>query len=162
MSVVLANVRPVTIPDVSLPKAGSASTHAPIAPFASLGRTVLLVDDIDLALAFYRDVLGFAILHDEETDGFRYLHIGLPGQQPAGLWLMPATTERDRRMVGRQSGDQPLLVLYTDHFDHARERLVAHGSSVWDERDDPGSRSLHFRDPLGNVIVAVQLKAQAP
>jgi hypothetical protein len=27
-------------------------------------------------------------------------------------------------------------------------------------RDDPGGRSLHFRDPPGNVIVAVQPKEQ--
>ncbi|WP_424535624.1 VOC family protein [Sphaerisporangium viridialbum] len=88
----------MTIPDVSLAAVPPAQDAGPpMAPFASLGRTVLLVDDADAALAFYREALGFAVLHDQETDGFRY-------------------------------------------------------------HDDPGSRSLHFRDPLGNVIVAVQLK----
>ena len=53
--------------------------------FSTIGRMVVGVSDQDEALAFYRDVLGFEVLHDEDTEGLRYLHIGLPGQPGTGL-----------------------------------------------------------------------------
>jgi predicted enzyme related to lactoylglutathione lyase len=127
--------------------------------FSALGRVVLLVDDQEGALAFYHDVLGFATLHDEHVGGLRYLHVGLDGPQGTGLWLMAAMGDDERALAGRQAGAQPLLVLYTDDLEHVRERLAAHGVDVWAEREDATSRSLHFRDVVGNVIVAAQIIA---
>ncbi|MFG2328091.1 VOC family protein [Streptomyces sp. NPDC048604] len=124
---------------------------------------MVLVEDSDAALAFYRDVLGFSVLHDETGDGFRYLHVGVPGQERVGLWLMTAAAEREREPVGRQSEGRPLLVLYTEDLDRVRERLREHGVRVWNEREGAGSRSLHFADLYGNVIVAAQLNGgEAP
>ncbi|MBE3010185.1 VOC family protein [Microbispora sp. NEAU-D428] len=125
--------------------------------FSAIGRMVVLVDDPDEALGFYRDVLGFAVLHDYVADGYRFLHIGLPGQEGVGLWLMPITSEQQRELIGRQTGGQPLLVLYTADLDVVAKRLREHGVRVWDEREDPDSRSLHFADLYGNVIVVAQL-----
>jgi catechol 2,3-dioxygenase-like lactoylglutathione lyase family enzyme len=126
--------------------------------FSGLGRVVVLVDDPDAALAFYRDVLGFRVLHDRTADGYRYLHVGVPGQEGAGLWLMPAVSDQERELVGRQCGSQPLLVLYTDDMDEVGVRLREHGVRVWAEREDADSRSLHFADLYGNVIVVAQLR----
>ncbi|PXY28302.1 hypothetical protein BAY60_10630 [Prauserella muralis] len=126
--------------------------------FSAIGRLVVLVDDADAALAFYRDVLGFRVLHDQTAGGYRYLHVGVPGQESAGLWLMPAVTDQERARVGRQCGDQPLLVLYTDDLDAVAGRLREHGVRVWAERDDADSRSLHFADLHGNVLIAAQLR----
>ncbi|MFJ6759451.1 VOC family protein [Streptomyces sp. NPDC091273] len=137
-----------------------APSHDREPPFTALGRTVVLVADAEAALAFYRDVLGFAVLHDRTADGYRYLHIGLPGPtgQPAvGLWLMPAATARERDLIGRQCGGQPMLVLYTDDVRRTGTRLRARGVRVWNERVGDAGRSLHFADLYGNVIVAAQL-----
>ncbi|WP_433499845.1 VOC family protein [Sphaerimonospora sp. CA-214678] len=125
--------------------------------FSGVGRLVVLVADPDAALAFYRDVLGFTVLHDRTAGGYRYLHIGVPGQDGTGLWLMPATSDRERDLIGRQCGGQPLLVLYTADLDRVGVRLREHGVRVWNERDDADSRSLHFADLYGNVIVVAQL-----
>ncbi|QBI56403.1 VOC family protein [Streptomonospora litoralis] len=127
--------------------------------FTGIGRMVVLVDDLDSALSFYRDVLGFGVLFDQTAGGYRYLHIGVPGQPTSGLWLMPAGSADERALVGRQSGGQPLLVLYTDDLDRVRERLAASGVPIWAERDDADHRSLHFADLYGNTIVAAQLHA---
>ncbi len=129
-------------------------------PFSALGRTVVLVADAESALAFYRDVLGFSVLHDQAAGDYRYLHIGLPGQTHVGLWLMTATTARERALIGRQCGGQPLLVLYTDDVRQTGRHLRAHGARVWDEREEGESSSLHFADLYGNVLVAAQLPAR--
>ncbi|MEU9508596.1 VOC family protein [Micromonospora sp. NPDC048170] len=128
---------------------------------SGLGRLVVLVDDPDAALAFYQDVLGFRVLHDQTAEGYRYLHVGVPGQEAVGLWLMTATSDRERELIGRQCGGQPLLVLYTGDLDAVREHLRGHGVRVWNEREDADSRSLHLADLHGNVIIVAQLPEPA-
>jgi catechol 2,3-dioxygenase-like lactoylglutathione lyase family enzyme len=123
----------------------------------TLGRVVLLVHDQQDALAFYRDVLGFTVLHDEEADGLRYLHLGSAGLDGPGVWVLPAGSDEDRALVGRQAGGHPLLVLYADDLDALRDRLRAADVEVWAEREDAGTRSLHLRDAVGNILVAAQL-----
>ena len=85
--------------------------------FRAVGRVVVGVSDQDEALAFYRDVLGFEVLHDSDDEGLRYLHIGLPTQPDTGLWLMPGAAEHDR----------PLLVLYADDLEEIAAALDRHG-----------------------------------
>ena len=71
----------------------------------TLGRTTLLVRDYDRALAFYRDRLGFQVLHDERpATGERHLHVGLAAHEdepPGGLWLLEAKGDAEI-LVGRQ------------------------------------------------------------
>lgn len=129
--------------------------------FSGLGRVVVLVDDPDAALAFYRDVLGFCVLHDQTTGGYRYLHVGVPGQDVVGIWLMTTTSDQEHNLVGRQCGGQPLLVLYTADLDVVRKHLRGHGVRVWNEREDADSRSLHLADLYGNVIIVAQLRELA-
>ena len=125
----------------------------PPRPFRAVGRVVVGVDDLDEAAAFYRDVLGFAVLHDEELGGFRYLHVGPAGPSEAGLWLMPG---------GRDATtDRPALVLYCDDLTVVQAALAAHGVEPWNVRDDGSSRSLHLRDPAGNVLIAAELRGGA-
>jgi catechol 2,3-dioxygenase-like lactoylglutathione lyase family enzyme len=120
---------------------------------------VILVEDPDAALAFYRDVFGFHLLCDQIAGGYRFLHIGVPGQDGVGLWLMTVSGDKDRELIGRQSGGQPLLVLYTGDLDAVHDRLRRHEVRTWDERDDPDSRSLHLADLYGNVIIVAELRA---
>lgn len=126
-------------------------------PITALGRAVLLVGDADAAVAFYHRTLGFRVLHDQTTDGYRRVHIGVPGQDGVGLWLIPVVGEDDRALIGRQSGGYPLLVLYTDDLHVVHDRLRTLHVRTWDERDDSGSSSLHMADLYGNVIVIAQL-----
>lgn len=122
-----------------------------------IGRLTLLVEDLDTAVRWYRTVLGFEVLHDSTVEGFRYLHIGVPGQPVVGLWLLPTG---DTERVGAQTAGEPLLVLYTDDLDAVIERLVSHDVEHWDVRDDGSSRSLHLRDVVGNVLVVAQLRPE--
>ena len=98
------------------------------------------LSDHDEALAYYRDGLGFEVLHDSDDEGLRYLHVGLPGQSDTGLWLMPGAAEHDR----------PLLVLYADDLSGIVDAFERHGVETWAQTDT----SLHFRDCCGNVLVA--------
>ncbi len=127
---------------------------------ARLARATVLVSDLDAAIEFYGR-LGFRVLHDSDGPPVRLVHVGLPGQEPIGLWLMQAGPEAAER-VGDQTGGHPLLVLYVDNAAAEYERLS--GQDV--ELGDPPvgtSDSPHFmaRDLVGNGLVFVQLAGGA-
>ncbi|MFB6894560.1 VOC family protein [Kitasatospora sp. NPDC056327] len=125
--------------------------------FTAVGRTVVLVEDAEAALAFYRDGLGFTVLFDGDLDGYRLLHVGPPGGAGAGLWLMPAESPEAKAAVGRQTGGLPVLVLYTDDLDRVAARLAELGVASRPGVPDGGpGRSLHFRDLYGNELIAAQ------
>jgi catechol 2,3-dioxygenase-like lactoylglutathione lyase family enzyme len=132
----------------------SAFPIGEVAMFTTLARIVVLVHDQDEAARFYLDVLGFEVDHDSTTDGYRYLHLTVPGTE-VGVWLMPPASAPERALVGRQAGEQPPLVLYTDDIDEVAPHLHAHDVEVWAQRDDPGSRSLHLRDVVGNTLEVI-------
>ena len=132
----------------------------------ALGRTTLLVRDYEQALAFYRDRLGFHVLHDSKSpNGGRYLHIGIGAQQgelAVGLWLMEAKGA-DAVLVGRQAGDQPFLVLYTDDCEATLRQMKAAKVEI---RKPPesydGATFAHVADLYGNELVVVQLAKVSP
>jgi catechol 2,3-dioxygenase-like lactoylglutathione lyase family enzyme len=124
--------------------------------FRAIGRLVVLAEDQERSLRFYRDVLGFEVRHDETVEGLRLLHVGVPGQPEVGLWLLPPQTPAEQALLGRQTGDEPLLVLHTDDLDAVIDRLQDEEIEFWAVRDEPTGRSLHLEDEVGNVIVAVE------
>ena len=124
--------------------------------FRAIGRLVVLTEDQEQSLRFYRDVLDFEVRHDETVEDLRLLHVGVPGQPETGLWLLPPQTSEEKALVGRQTGDEPLLVLYTDDLDTVVERLQDEDIELWAQRDEAAERSLHLEDEVGNVIVVVE------
>jgi catechol 2,3-dioxygenase-like lactoylglutathione lyase family enzyme len=132
---------------------------------ASLGRTTLLVRSYDEALAFYRDKLGFDVLHDATgPNGQRYLHIGLagqPGTPPVGLWLLEAVG-LDAALVGCQAGRHPFLTLYADDCRSTTRALAARGVEI---RREPatadGATFAHVADLYGNELLVVELHDDA-
>ncbi|MEO5814428.1 MAG: VOC family protein [Gemmatimonadaceae bacterium] len=133
----------------------------------SLGRTTLLVRDYDKALTFYRDRLGFRVLHDERRpNGDRYLHIGvgglLHGESSGGLWLLEAKGDDDA-LVGRQAGQHPFLVLYTDNCTATVDELEQANVEI---RKPPtyadGATFAHIADLYGNELLIVQLERLTP
>ncbi|MBO9638806.1 VOC family protein [Siphonobacter aquaeclarae] len=124
-----------------------------------LGRVILLVHDYDEAFAFYRDVFGCFALHDSTTpEGQRYLHVGFSPDDAFGIWLLQATSGEQRQLVGRQSGGQPFLVVYTETFDELLENLRQFNVPLLGEPvSSPGARFVHCRDLYGNEIIVVQL-----
>lgn len=126
----------------------------------SIARTVILVNDYDEALAFYRDVLGFETIVDIDAGGgMRYVHIGPRDQEGVGLWLLEASSELDRQRVGNQAGPQPCMVFYSDDAQAAHDALVEKGVEIIRPIITTGDAAFfHFADLYGNEIVMVELK----
>jgi len=122
----------------------------------TLGRVVILVEDYDAAFAFYEKNFFCTKLFDmSPPDGQRYLHVGLGGENGAGIWFMK-TTQADR--IGQQTAGQPTIVLYTDDIHGIYAHLQANGVNIIEKLvETPESKFFHCLDLYGNRITVVQL-----
>ncbi|MFJ4109643.1 VOC family protein [Oerskovia enterophila] len=98
-----------------------------------LENATYLVHDLDDAIAFFTDALGFTLRQDETFEGgWRRVVVG-PGAgtgadgADTGLVLALATSDDARARVGRQAGDEVAFFLRTDDFAAQHARMLAHG-----------------------------------
>jgi catechol 2,3-dioxygenase-like lactoylglutathione lyase family enzyme len=115
----------------------------------------LIVEDYDAAIAFFTEVLGFALVEDEAaetTDGRakRWVVVRPPNAQ-TGLLLARADSPAQRDAVGNQFAGRVGLFLRVDDFDTTFRRLADAGVTfVRPPRTEPYGRVAVFLDIAGN------------
>lgn len=120
----------------------------------------IVVDDLDDALTFYRDVLGLIVRQDAKGDGFRWLTLSTEGQPELEITFSapdyPGTSEADKGAMSDllAKGLLPGLIFTCDDVDALFKRVSAHGADVLQEPTDQfyGVRDCAFRDPAGNMV----------
>ena len=124
-----------------------------------LSHTFVYVHDQDVALAFYRDVLGLEVRVDATMEHMRWLTVG-PAAQPEieiGLALvgppLPAPDHEPMRAL-LAKGTLGSIIFWTDDADKTFEQVNAAGAEVLQEPVDQGYgvRDCAFRDPSGNQV----------
>ncbi|OUC95263.1 VOC family protein [Streptosporangium minutum] len=137
----------------------------------TLSSCTLAVHDVDEALAFYRDVLGFEIRDDIESEGMRWVRIGPPSQPDVRISLRspgaaPGASPADRRMIEDLTAKGLLgrLVFVTGNCDATFEHIEAAGAEVMQEPIDrpDGVRDCAFLDPSGNMLRFTQPRQAVP
>ena len=127
----------------------------------TLQQCFIAVHDHDLALAFYRDVLGLEVRNDVRFEGMRWLSVGPPSQPDVTIVLEPpladpGASEADRRAMAELLAKGLLrgVIFQTDDVDATFEHIRAAGAEVLQEPiDQPyGVRDCAFRDPSGNML----------
>ncbi|KZN24347.1 bleomycin resistance protein [Haladaptatus sp. R4] len=122
-----------------------------------IGRTTLLVEAYDEAIEFYTETLGFDVLFDDElADGFRAVHVGV-ADRTSGIWLLKADDERERALVGNQTGREPTFVFYTDNCRETYESLRGRVTFLGEPQTGESGTHVHFEDLYGNNIVLAEL-----
>ncbi|HET7279447.1 MAG TPA: VOC family protein [Dermatophilaceae bacterium] len=116
----------------------------------------LYTRDIEAALRFYRDLLGFAETFRTPTEGIPE-HVEL---RLDGFTLGLGTVEAAKRVHGVEAAPGSpamVLVVWTDDVDDAYGNLVAAGVSVLQAPHDTGNnnRNALLRDPDGNLVEIV-------
>ncbi|AGB23109.1 lactoylglutathione lyase family protein [Mycobacterium sp. JS623] len=113
------------------------------------------VGDVDRAIAFYRDQVGFNLDHDTRAGEQRFVQLTPPGSGCSIVLASPPPMP---------PGSLKSLQLVVADAYRAREELVDRGVAagdidVIDERD--GGTLFGFADPDGNSWVVQQIKARA-
>jgi catechol 2,3-dioxygenase-like lactoylglutathione lyase family enzyme len=116
---------------------------------------VVPVSDVDRAIAFYRDQLGFHLDHDTHAGHRRFAQLTPPGSGCSIVLSEPSPMP---------SGSLKGLQLVVADAYRARAELLDRGVDagdidVIDERD--GGTLFGFTDPDGNAWVVQQIKARA-
>jgi lactoylglutathione lyase len=125
------------------------------------GLVNLYTSDIEAALRFYRDLLGFEESFRAPTDGTpEHVELGLEG-----FTIGLGTVEAARRVHGVDAlpgSPGMVLVVWTDDVDQSFADLVAAGVPVMQVPHDTGNnnRNALLRDPDGNLVEIVAKRPQ--
>lgn len=119
----------------------------------SLGLISLVVHSYEDALEFYVGKLGFELVEDTSLPAHekRWIVVRPHGQTGACLLLARASSEQQRAVVGRQTGDRVFLFLYTDNFwcDYRRYK-TAGVQFIRNPEEQPQGLVAVFEDLYGN------------
>ena len=119
---------------------------------------IVPVSDLDQAIAFYRDKLGFALDHDTRNEHMHVAQLTPPG---SGCSIVVGDLPSQKQMA---PGSLHGLQLVVSDAAAARQQLIDRGVeasevTVFDERD--GGTFFGFSDPDGNSWAVQQIKARA-
>src|SRR3954447_6604145 len=132
------------------PMVGERQPEWPIDPGVRIGHVHLKVADLERALGFYRDVLGFQLMQRYGTQaafvsaGGYHHHIGLnTWESKNGAAPAPGTT-----------GLFHVAILYPTRAElaDALRRLIAAGIQLHGASDHGVSEALYLRDPDNNGV----------
>ena len=133
----------------------------------SLATAMVWVHDQDEALAYYTDKVGLEVREDvtvPEMGNFRWLTVGVPGQEDVSIVLMaipgpPVFDEQTREQIKElmAKGASGGLFFTTDDCRGTYEELKGRGVEFQGEpTEQPYGIDVGFRDPSGNQARVVQ------
>jgi catechol 2,3-dioxygenase-like lactoylglutathione lyase family enzyme len=149
-----------------------------VAEASSLHHTGLTVADLDRSLAFYRDLLGFEVVLEQEKEGgylgaivgrpdahVRMAHVKLPGSEhrlELFQYLRPAGSEPSEPLEPWRIGPTHVCLIVDDLATlHGRLRAAGVDSFLSppievDTGANAGGRALYLRDPDGVLLELFQ------
>lgn len=123
--------------------------------------TTIYVDDLDKALHFYTDVLGFVKKADFSQGSYRWLTVA-SAEEPDGVELHlerndnPAAAAFQQAMFQQR---QPAVMFFTDDLAGDYERIKARGAEfTMPPTDVTASMIAQVNDTCGNLVQLTQLK----
>jgi len=122
--------------------------------------TSVYVDDLDKALHFYTEVLGFAKKADFSNGPYRWLTVASP-EEPEGTELQLALNDNAAAKAYQQAmfqQGQPAAMFFTDDVKGDYERIKARGVEFpMAPTDVTGSTIAMLKDTCGNLIKLAQV-----
>ena len=117
--------------------------------------TSLMVEDQDKALAFYTDVLGFAMKHDIPMGGpYRWITVVAPGRDDLELSLEPNANPAAKKFQQAMFDEGiPLTSFEVDDLEAEYVRLSKAGVAFTKKPTQMGPVAVAiFADTVGNLI----------
>ena len=112
--------------------------------------------DLDRTTAFYRDLLGLALVRRQRSDDdpdARHFWFGVDGGPPGTLVSFLEYPDMDEGKAGVGTTHHFAFTIETaDELTAWRDYLRGHGVECSEVFDRGGFRSIYFRDPDGHIL----------
>ena len=124
----------------------------------TLSTCFIQVHDPDLALVFYRDVLGLELRNDVANEAFRWITVGTDSQPGVSIvltnYVCGSPADSDAIVALLAKGALNGVHFSTDDLDATFEKVRASGADIVQEPTDQpwGTRDCAVRDPSGNLV----------
>jgi catechol 2,3-dioxygenase len=122
-------------------------------PETRIGHAHLRVADLDRAVPFYRDVLGFTVRWYEPASGLPLAILGA-GSYHHHIALNTFVSAGGTPPPAGHTGLHHIAILYPSRRDlaYVTQRVLEHGHTIDSVDDHGGSQSVYLRDPDGNGL----------
>jgi catechol 2,3-dioxygenase-like lactoylglutathione lyase family enzyme len=133
----------------------------------SLSTCFVQVHDPDLALVFYRDVLGLELRNDVANEDFRWITVGAATQPDVAIvltnYVCGTPADGDAMAALLAKGALHGVNFRTDDLFATFEKVRASGADIVQEPTEQpwGTRDCAVRDPSGNLVRIDQASATA-
>jgi catechol 2,3-dioxygenase-like lactoylglutathione lyase family enzyme len=133
----------------------------------SLSTCFVQVHDPDLALVFYRDVLGLELRNDVANEDFRWITVGAATQPDVAIvltnYVCGTPADGDAMAALLAKGALHGVNFRTDDLFATFEKVRASGADIVQEPTEQpwGTRDCAVRDPSGNLVRIDQAPATA-
>jgi len=122
--------------------------------------TSVYVDNLDKALSFYTDVLGFAKKSDFSQGSYRWLTVASP-EEPNGTELHLSLNDNPAAKAYQQAmfqQNQPAAMFFTEDVKGEYERIKSRGAEfTMPPTQVTGSTIAILKDNCGNLVQLTQL-----
>jgi catechol 2,3-dioxygenase-like lactoylglutathione lyase family enzyme len=124
----------------------------------TLSNCFVQVNNPDLALAFYRDVLGLELRNEVANEGFRWITVGFAPRRDISIVLTNYVNggPDDGEVVAALLAKGALNGVHfrSNDLDATFEKVCASGAEIVQEPADQfwGTRDFAVRDPSGNLV----------
>jgi uncharacterized glyoxalase superfamily protein PhnB len=124
----------------------------------TLSTCFVLIHDPDLALDFYRDVLGLELRNDVAREQFRWITVGAASQPDVAIvltnYLNGSPADSDALAALLAKGALNGVHFHTDDLDATFAKLQSSGAEIVQEPTEQfwGTRDCAVRDPSGNQV----------
>ncbi|MFM2395168.1 MAG: hypothetical protein RLZZ546_3151 [Bacteroidota bacterium] len=117
-----------------------------------ISHVALIVDDYDIAIQYYTQVLKFNLIEDTYLNESKRWVLVRPKGGGCSILLAKAKNEVERMAIGNQSGGRVFLFLATDNFKDSYENLLINNVKIIREpnKEDYGMVAV-FQDIYGNL-----------
>lgn len=112
----------------------------------------IFIRDQEEAKQFYTEKLGFVVTAEMEfAPGWSYLTVAPSNKCETVLELMKADTPEREALIGRQAGDQIIIMFASDDIERDYREMKARGVKFHGEPQPvPGGKGVGFEDLYGN------------
>ena len=120
----------------------------------------LLVSDYDEAINFYTQKLNFTLIEDTPiSDDKRWVRVAPAGSRECCLLLAKASSDEQKKFVGKQTGGRVFLFLYTDDFERDYQNLIRENIQIVraPKQENYGTVAV-FADLYGNLWDLIEPK----